>query len=135
MPLLSDSYEPQTQKSLFHQDIVHHIRKWMKLMEGYAEVNKSVAQILFLQGPIGCGKTKSVEIFHFDLYRLKNAQELENIGFFDAMKNGICLIEWPEIAKNFLPKNYVEIEILNKNQVEEKAGKNPEIENEDKVLK
>lgn len=76
-------------------------------------------------------KTKSAEIFHFDLYRLKNAQELENIGFFDAMKNGICLIEWPEIAKNFLPKNYVEIEILNKNQVEEKAEKNSEIESED----
>lgn len=55
--------------------------------------------------------TKSGEVFHFDLYRLKNADELENIGFFDALKNGICLIEWAEIAHKFLPKNYLEIEI------------------------
>jgi tRNA threonylcarbamoyl adenosine modification protein YjeE len=49
------------------------------------------------------------EIFHFDLYRLKSAEELENIGFFDALKNGICLIEWPEIAEKFLRKDYFEI--------------------------
>lgn len=55
--------------------------------------------------------TKKGEVFHFDLYRLKNANELENIGFFDALKNGICLIEWAEIAHKFLPKNYLEIEI------------------------
>ena len=56
--------------------------------------------------------TKKGEVFHFDLYRLKNVQDLENIGFFDAIKNGICLIEWPEIATKFLPKNYIEIEIV-----------------------
>ncbi len=55
--------------------------------------------------------TKKGEIFHFDLYRLKSADELENIGFFDALKSGICLIEWPEIAQKFLQKNYIEIEI------------------------
>lgn len=56
-------------------------------------------------------ETKKGEIFHFDLYRLKSAEELENIGFLDALKNGICLIEWPEIAADFLKKNYLEIEI------------------------
>ncbi len=56
-------------------------------------------------------ESKKGEIFHFDLYRLKSAKELENIGFFDALKNGICLIEWPEIAAEFLRKNYLEIEI------------------------
>ena len=53
--------------------------------------------------------TKKGEIFHFGLYRLKSAEELENIGFFDALKNGICLIEWPEIAEKFLRKDYFEI--------------------------
>jgi len=56
-------------------------------------------------------ETKKGEIFHFDLYRLKSPDELENIGFFDALQNGICLIEWPEIAAKFLPKNCTEIEI------------------------
>lgn len=55
--------------------------------------------------------TKKGEVFHFDLYRLKSADELENIGFFEALQNGICLIEWPEIAAEFLKKNYFEIEI------------------------
>ena len=55
--------------------------------------------------------TKKGEVFHFDLYRLKNADELENIGFFDAIKNGICLIEWPKIAEKFLPKNHLKITI------------------------
>ncbi len=56
-------------------------------------------------------ESKKGKIFHFDLYRLKSEDELENIGFFDAIKNGICLIEWPEIAEKFLPKNYLKIEI------------------------
>jgi tRNA threonylcarbamoyl adenosine modification protein YjeE len=55
--------------------------------------------------------SKKGEIFHFDLYRLKSEEELENIGFFDALKNGISLIEWPDIAKKHLQKNYLEIEI------------------------
>ena len=55
--------------------------------------------------------TEKGEIFHFDLYRLKSPQELENIGFFDAIKNGICLIEWPEIAEKILKKDYFEVEI------------------------
>lgn len=55
--------------------------------------------------------TKKGEIFHFDLYRLKNSEELENIGFFDAIKSGICLIEWPNIAEKFLPKNTTKISI------------------------
>jgi tRNA threonylcarbamoyl adenosine modification protein YjeE len=56
-------------------------------------------------------ETKVGEVFHFDLYRLKSADDLENIGFFDALHNGISLIEWPEIAEKFLKKNYLEIEI------------------------
>lgn len=51
------------------------------------------------------------EIFHFDLYRLKDASELENIGFFENISSGISLIEWPQIAQKFLPKNTIQIEI------------------------
>ncbi len=61
-------------------------------------------------------KTNKAEIFHFDLYRLKEKSELENIGFFDAIKSGISLIEWPEIIEDFLQKkqNYIEIKISSK---------------------
>ena len=56
-------------------------------------------------------ETNKGEIFHFDLYRLKDARELENIGFFDALSSGICLIEWPDIAETFIKKGCKEIEI------------------------
>lgn len=65
-------------------------------------------------------QTKKGEIFHFDLYRLKSAQELENIGFFDALKSGICLIEWPEIAQDFLPKNCTIVEICGSGEDEKR---------------
>ena len=63
-------------------------------------------------------QTPKFLVHHFDLYRLKTSEELENIGFFDCLKNGICLIEWPEIAQDFLPKNYTEINIEIKNEGE-----------------
>lgn len=58
-------------------------------------------------------ETTKGKIFHFDLYRLKDSDELENIGFFDAIQNSICLIEWPQIAQKFLAKNTTKIIINN----------------------
>ena len=55
--------------------------------------------------------SKFGEIFHLDLYRLKHANELENIDFFSIVNHNITLIEWPEIAKDFLPKNYLSLTI------------------------
>tara|TARA_B100002051_G_scaffold267121_1_gene295175 strand:+ start:184 stop:630 length:447 start_codon:yes stop_codon:yes gene_type:complete len=37
------------------------------------------------------------EIYHYDLYRIKNIRELEELDFFENIKNSITLIEWPEI--------------------------------------
>ena len=37
------------------------------------------------------------EIYHYDLYRIKNISELEEIDFFENISNSITLIEWPEI--------------------------------------
>ena len=45
------------------------------------------------------------KIYHFDLYRLESADELLEIGFEDALEDGICLIEWPQIAQNTLKKS------------------------------
>ena len=57
-------------------------------------------------------------IYHFDFYRLKNEEEIANIGFSDFLnQKGIFFIEWPEKAEGMLPKNHYKIffEILNKN--------------------
>ena len=50
-------------------------------------------------------------ISHFDLYRITDASELEEIGLQYAIDNDITLIEWPEIALDKVPKNTIHIYI------------------------
>jgi len=50
-------------------------------------------------------------ISHFDLYRIGDVSELEEIGLQYAIDNDITLIEWPEIALDWLPKNTIHIYI------------------------
>jgi tRNA threonylcarbamoyladenosine biosynthesis protein TsaE len=41
--------------------------------------------------------------YHFDLYRIRHAEELSEIGFFEYLDSGcLCLVEWPAIAENFI---------------------------------
>ena len=46
-----------------------------------------------------------VDIWHFDLYRLENAEDVWELGLEDALNEGACLIEWPEQIESYLPKN------------------------------
>ena len=55
-------------------------------------------------------------ISHFDLYRIGDVSELEEIGLKHAIDNDITLIEWPEIAKDVLPKNTIHIYITQNGQ-------------------
>jgi len=50
--------------------------------------------------------SRAGRVWHFDLYRLRRADELRQIGWDDAMTSGeIVLVEWPEIAATELPRN------------------------------
>ncbi len=56
--------------------------------------------------------TGKMEVYHFDLYRLKNSNEFLSMGFDDYFhNNGVCLIEWAERIENILPKETVKIHI------------------------
>lgn len=50
-------------------------------------------------------------ISHFDLYRVADASELEEIGLPYAIANDITLIEWPDIASSILPQNTIHVYI------------------------
>src|SRR5690606_14141522 len=43
-----------------------------------------------------------VPVQHFDLYRLASPDELEELGFSDAIRSGTVLVEWPERAGDAL---------------------------------
>lgn len=45
-----------------------------------------------------------LNLYHFDLYRLKDSQELLEAGFRDDFDSrNVCLVEWPERAQDLLP--------------------------------
>jgi len=51
-------------------------------------------------------------LFHFDVYRIEEIEEMEEIGYDDYFfGNGICLIEWPERIDELLPANCIRIRI------------------------
>ena len=51
-------------------------------------------------------------LFHFDVYRLGEAEELYDTGFFDYLsRGGVCLIEWAERVEEIIPKPYFSIVI------------------------
>ena len=51
-------------------------------------------------------------IYHFDVYRIGDIEEMEEIGYDDYFfGEGICLIEWAELIEEILPKDRISITI------------------------
>ena len=48
---------------------------------------------------------------HLDLYRIQSREEVEDLGLSDLFSepNSITVIEWPEVAEEFLPENVTKI--------------------------
>jgi tRNA threonylcarbamoyladenosine biosynthesis protein TsaE len=95
--------------------------------------------VIALSGPLGAGKTalargfirqrlgRDVDVssptfalvqvydqttpavWHFDLYRLDNPDDCVELGLDEALATGVCLIEWPEKAAAWLPRDRLDI--------------------------
>lgn len=51
-------------------------------------------------------------IHHFDLYRIKDGDDLYSIGFDDVVEgDGFCLAEWSENIEDFLPRDFITVTI------------------------
>lgn len=54
----------------------------------------------------------ALPLYHFDLYRLEEARELEDIGFFETIEaDGVSFIEWGDRFPGVLPHDHVLVSI------------------------
>ena len=50
--------------------------------------------------------------YHFDVYRISDVEEMDEIGYEDCIYgDGVCLIEWADLIRPILPKQYCEVAI------------------------
>ena len=109
--------------------------------------------VIMLSGDLGAGKTQFVQgvaaalgtraqvtsptvnillqyidgripINHFDLYRLDEPEQLEDVGYFEAVDgddDGVTFVEWGEKFPNDLPCDYLEITITTDTQGERRV--------------
>jgi tRNA threonylcarbamoyladenosine biosynthesis protein TsaE len=51
-------------------------------------------------------------IWHVDLYRLENKEEIFNLGLLEFIYNGIALIEWPEIIYDYVINSNIPYKVI-----------------------
>jgi tRNA threonylcarbamoyladenosine biosynthesis protein TsaE len=52
------------------------------------------------------------KIYHFDFYRIKNKNELLDIGIDEYISsNNRCFVEWPNLITDILPDKHIELNI------------------------
>ena len=60
----------------------------------------------------------SSPVFHFDMYRIGDEDELYSIGFYDYLSKGFCLCEWSENIEAALPTDAVRVTIRRVSETE-----------------
>lgn len=51
-------------------------------------------------------------IYHFDFYRIKNLEEVYDMGYEEYVYSGcLCLMEWPELIEELLPEDCLKVKI------------------------
>ena len=69
-------------------------------------------------------QNKRGKIVHMDLYRVKDINEINELGFFEYLENNIVIIEWPEIILKMIDIKYSMINITFINEKERKLSIN-----------
>ncbi len=104
-------------------------------------------QLILLSGDLGAGKTLLTQgicdglgveedvtsptynlineyegdlaVYHMDLYRLEQEEDLYDLGFEDYLENGgIVIIEWPDLVYDLIPAEfiYIKIEVISQEE-------------------
>ena len=120
---------------VYTYDTIHNFAKKITPLLKY--------KLVFLEGELGSGKTTLIKqfckelgfknqvtsptfpllniyknneknIYHADLYRLKNIDEINELGFYEVMEsNNWFFVEWPELLYGVIDFPYTKIKIKN----------------------
>lgn len=90
-----------------------------ELGAGKSELARAILQTLGVTGDVPSPTFTLVQLYdidgrlmtHFDLYRLNTESELEELGWDDALADGIALVEWPERAGGRLPAKRMDLSL------------------------
>ena len=123
------------------QKEMNNLKQTKKLAEQLAPKIKK-GDVITLKGDLGAGKTTfarflinalaseklevtsptfniahtydlaNFTLWHFDLYRLEEQSEAEEVGLYDALDQGVAIIEWAEIVSDMLPDDRLLINII-----------------------
>ena len=59
----------------------------------------------------------TIPLYHFDVYRITDVDEMYEIGYDDYISaGGLCIVEWAELIEDIFPESYYKITIL-KNEI------------------
>lgn len=131
----------QMQLDTEHSTVAAGQQLALALQRAKAAGERVLPLVLYLHGGLGLGKTTlsrgfiqglghqgavksptyalvepyefdSMRVFHFDLYRLKDPEELEFMGIRDYFaEDCVCLVEWPQRGFGLLPPADLSIEL------------------------
>ena len=78
-------------KTTFTRQLINNLQKQKELKE--TEVLSPTFNLLYEYD------IKDLKIMHYDLYRIKKAEELDHLGIFNDNKESIKIIEWPDLIQ------------------------------------
>ena len=81
-----------TGKTSFSRNLINFLQKEKKVKP--TEVPSPTFNLLYEY------EIKDFKVMHYDLYRLKNKREIEQLGIFGERDKTIKIIEWPELIQN-----------------------------------
>ena len=98
-------------KTTFTRNFINHLQKQKGVKE--TEVLRPTFNLLYEYD------IKNLKVMHYDLYRIKNSKELDQLGIFKDDLNSIKIIEWPELVETNL-ENRLEVHLKYSNNENER---------------
>ena len=98
-------------KTTFTRNLINYLQKRDGVQE--TEVLSPTFNILYEYD------IKNLKVMHYDLYRIKNSKELDQLGIFKEDLNSIKIIEWPDLIKTNI-ENKLELHLKYSNKENER---------------